>query len=300
MTTNAVDKLVFGTGGRFGRLAEREAFDLVDFAYSHGISIYDTGVAYCKGRSQKLLYKCLLSLDLPRESFSICTKISVCSLAVNNKSKIIDQLFSGFQSQLSCVDTLMLWGPSLDDLSNLKAFKMVRDLRDDGLIRRVGVNTHHAHVMRYLIDNLDYFSLVDDLMVDFNLLQNGRAEMLRDFKTSRDSRKVWAGTALCQGFLIQSLLSIYLRTRSFSYLARALLNPPTRAYLLKASPVRRLLHKCFGDEYKRVPLSFLLNSHSVSFVPLGMLSKSSIANNVDIARNPVDKNLIDSFVRKMP
>ena len=295
----SLSKLAFGTGGRFGRLDRSEAFELVSFAFANGIAVFDTGVPYCNGRSQLLLYKSLAHLGVERKSFSICTKISAEALLASSKSEIVSMLFSGFQDQLSYLDTVMLWGPSLRDLANLKAINVLRDLQSSGIIGRIGVNTHHARVMNHLIGSSELI-FVDDLMVDFNILQNSRAPIINRFTQSRASRQVWAGTSLCQGFLLQSLFSMYIRTRSVSYLARAFWCPATRVYLKKASSIRRLLRKSFGLHWRRVPLSFALNESCVSHVPVGMLSKLSISENIDIEYSPVDASLVRDFVLALP
>jgi aryl-alcohol dehydrogenase-like predicted oxidoreductase len=187
----------------------------------------------------------------------------------------------------------------LDDMSNARALAMLKELQRDGIVRRIGVNTHYLEVMNHLVAAPSLLC-IDDLMVDFNILQNNREGVVKGFAQSRPSRKAWAGTALCQGFLVQSLLSMYIRTRSIGYVARALLNPPTRTYLKKASPLRRMLRKSFGDNWFKVPLSYVLNQDYVSYVPMGMLSKASIAANVDIALFPVDGSLIKSFLHELP
>ena len=51
MSNLRLSKLSFGTGGRFGRLTNTEAFDLVAYAYKKGITVFDTGIEYSKGRS---------------------------------------------------------------------------------------------------------------------------------------------------------------------------------------------------------------------------------------------------------
>ena len=215
-----------------------------------------------------------------------------------DQSQIITKLFSGYQADLSYLDTLMLWGPSLDDLNDPSVVSMLRSLQTDGFVRRIGINTHHANVMEFVIAS-SHCSIFDDLMVDYNLLQKSRAEILHKFVDNRPSRKVWSGTALCQGFLLQSLLSMYLRTRSLSYLARALLSPPTRIYLTKSVPLRRSLRSYFGSSWFKAPLSYVLNNSSVSYVPMGMLSSKSIANNVDIASYPLDQSQIISFLNSV-
>lgn len=299
MSSFLLSKLVFGTGGRFGRFTEPEAFELVRFAYVHGIAVFDTGLDYCNGRSQPLLYKSLLQIGVARKSFSVCTKVSINALVTHSKTDILLKIFSGYQRDLFYLDTLMLWGPSLSQLCNSKAFDILRELQADGFVRRVGINTHDSQVMDHVIDDPD-LSFVQDIMVDFNILQKSRSDLIDRFSQSQPLRRAWAGTALCQGFLLQSLFSMYIRTRSISYVARALLSPPTRIYLKKASPARRLLRKYFGEKWREIPLSFVLNHYSVSYVPMGMLSKASIIRNVDIATSPVDNALINSFMQLLP
>lgn len=110
MPSGHLSKIAFGTGGRFGRLSAREASDLVGFASSIRINTFDTGLAYSKGRSQSLLYASLFSLDLARQSYSVCSKISVRCLLDCDKTEVIFKLFSGFKEHINYIDTLMLWG----------------------------------------------------------------------------------------------------------------------------------------------------------------------------------------------
>lgn len=292
-------KLVFGTGGRFGRLSERESIDLVGFALSNEILKFDTGVQYCKGQSQPLLYKSLFFHGFSRSEITVCSKISAELLLTLDKDELRSCLFSGFDDYLQYLDVLMLWGPSVEQLSDVRLIDNLARLQQEGLIKRIGVNTHHSHVMQFISCHRN-LRCVDDLMVDFNILQNSRSFVIDSFKSSVPSRRVWAGTSLCQGFLVQSLFSMYVRSRSFSYLARAFLNPPTRQYLNRSAPVRRLLQERFGPEWKKAPLSYVLHQPSVSFVPLGMLSKSSIMSNVDTATFPIDVYCIEDFVSKLP
>ncbi len=51
--------LVFGTGGRFGRLPKTLASRLVFSAIDNGIRYFDTGYEYCSRRSQSLLFNIL-------------------------------------------------------------------------------------------------------------------------------------------------------------------------------------------------------------------------------------------------
>ncbi|MDB4346461.1 aldo/keto reductase [bacterium] len=72
--------LVFGTGGRFGRLSIGEAFELVKFAFDNGICAFDTGVNYCNGRSQPKLFECFNRLAIDRSKYYLCSKVSATLL----------------------------------------------------------------------------------------------------------------------------------------------------------------------------------------------------------------------------
>ena len=127
------------------------------------------------------------------------------------------------------------------------------------------------------LKSLEIYSL-SDIMLDYSLAQPDRAPIIKEFND--DGKYVWAGTALAQGFLIQSVFHQFLRTRSFSYILRAFFNPPTRKLLLHASPIRRKLQSKYPDLASYLPLLFVMSDKNVSFVPLGMMSKRSIVNNL--------------------
>ena len=134
-------------------------------------------------------------------------------------------------------------------------------------------------------------SIIDCVMIDFNLLQQDRIPLLSLFAHAGIS--VWAGTALSQGFLFQSLVQMIFRTRSLSYLARALFNRSTRELRLKASKVRPALAQQYPDHFKSIPLSYVLSRGDVCRVPVGMLSRSSIQKNVLIESCPVEKQILE-------
>ena len=68
-------KLIFGTGGRFGRFNYKKSKKIIDFAINKGIRRFDTGFTYCNYKSQPLLAKCLRPyLKKDREKIEISTK----------------------------------------------------------------------------------------------------------------------------------------------------------------------------------------------------------------------------------
>ena len=163
-------------------------------------------------------------------------------------------------------------------------------LKQSGKIICYGVNTHDHLVLSYLRENQNNICL-DDIMLDCNLLQLDREVLVKSFANL--GVKVWAGTALCQGFLHQSLFGMVGRTRSLSYLARAIFNPSTRRFLTPARTLRNFIRFNFPMYFDSIPLSFVLQNSSVSFVPVGMLSCSSITRNLQVSNNYVPTDVLE-------
>jgi aryl-alcohol dehydrogenase-like predicted oxidoreductase len=281
-------RLVFGTGGRFGRLSPVLAQHLVDFAISSGISYFDTGYFYSGKRSQRLLFSSL-STHLCNSSvpLHISTKLPP-TLDTELFSKWVGETISNLHGR-DYIDTLFIWGPDLSFIDNYEFCSYLECLISSGRIKSLGVNTHDLRVMEKL-PNSFLGNLSQSVMIDFNLLQQDRLTVIKRFYDSQI--RVWAGTSLCQGFLLQSLLELFYRTRSFSYLARALLNPSTRQLRAMASLARPYLQHYFPDHVNSIPLSYVLSTPGVSHIPIGMLSRNSISANLSIESSPTIPSIL--------
>ena len=282
--------LTFGTGGRFGRLSAHLAQKLVDHAVSSGVKVFDTGFEYCAGASQKLLF-ISLSNHLRADPFGLklSTKFRLPS-RFGELTENVNKTLSLLPSR-GYIDTLFLWGPSIADLTNSFVWDELDMLKQSGKILRYGVNTHDHAILSHLYESQKNICL-DDIMLDFNLLQLNRETLINSLANS--GINVWAGTALCQGFLNQSLFDMVRRTRSLSYLARALFNPSTRRFLAPARKFRNFIRFNFPQYCEQIPLSFVLQNPSVSFVPVGMLSSLSITRNLQIFSNPVPVDVLEA------
>ena len=141
--------------------------------------------------------------------------------------------------------------------------------------------------MKYISNNSNHFP-IDHMMIDYNILQQNRNPIISEM--SSKNWKVWAGTVLCQGFLVQSLPELIMRTRSISYTARSILNKPTRAYLKPAQKARNYLKKHYPEMAETIPLEFVCTDQNVSYVPIGMMSKKSIDKNIAISSTSTRSN----------
>lgn len=281
--------LVFGTGGRFGRLSTKLASKLVFYAVDQGIQSFDTGYEYCSKRSQSLLFE-IFSRNkyLLSDSLKISTKFSVPQKK-GQLTSLVDKSLAQLSSR-DYLDTIFLWGPDISDIDSDFLLDELYALKKSGKIRSWGVNTHSLDVMSSFLVCLKHFPF-QHMMLDYNLLQQDREPLIKSFCDL--GINVWAGTSLCQGFLSQSLFRMCLRTRSLSYLLRALVQPSTRRFLAPACGLRRHLKNVYKDHASSLPLAFVASNQFVSKIPIGMLSYSSMQSNINILETPLDIDLID-------
>lgn len=277
-------KLEFGTGSRFGRLNFVHAKKIIDHALKLGINRFDTGFTYGNFKSQPLLGKCLKKEIIDsRESLSLSTKCSAKSgeyidYCINKSIEILDCKF---------IDYFHLWGPSLNQLEDKSILNKLKSLKQKGLINKISVNTHNLTVIKKISEG--YYQEIDAIMVDFNLLQQDRKKFLTKIK--KNNLTIFAGTVLCQGLLIESILKTYLRTFSPFYLGRAVLQKHNRKFIYPAQKLRKYIKANYKDSFKKIPLSFICNDEHVDYISMGMLSRSSLDKNIEIIKNPIDKKI---------
>ena len=127
------------------------------------------------------------------------------------------------------------------------------------------------------------------LLIDYNLLQQDRGIIFDNCK--KNNIEISGGNSLCQGSLLRSPLESFIRNRNFFYLLRFILKKSSKRYLLPAKNYRKFAKTNFPKEYKNIPLSFVLRNSSIKTIPIGMLSKSSIEKNINIAKHITPKKL---------
>ena len=279
-------ELEFGANSRFGRFSLKKAKFLVNHALSIGIKRFDTGFTYGNFKTQPLLAKCLeTKISNSREEVSISTKCSPVS------DEYIDYCVKKSIETFNCsyLDNFHLWGASIEILENKKIVSKLKLLKEAGLVKLVSVNTHQLSLIKNISSR--NFEEIDGLLIDYNFLLQNRIKYIRESK--RNNLKIFAGTTLCQGFLLSSILKMFLRTKSPFYLARAILNKDTRRYLDKAKKFRKYINLNFPEIKMEIPLSFIANEKAIDFVPIGMMSKKSLDKNKYIIQNPINKEITD-------
>ena len=126
-------------------------------------------------------------------------------------------------------------------------------------------------------------------MLDYNLLKHDRIPFIE--KCKKNDIKVFAGTTLCQGFLLESILEMLFRSKSPFYFLRSLFKFETRQYLKNSKKLRTHIKYKYSKYSKKIPLSFVVNEPNIDYLSLGMLSKDSINMNINILNTPLSKKL---------
>ena len=284
-------KLEFGTGSAFAKLNRNKASFLVDYAIDLGISRFDTGVNYGNWKSQPLLGLVLQKhIKKNREGLIISSKAGNNSRGSTNFSPIyIEHMINKSISDMQCfyLDKFYLHGPSLKDIESEILINKLRDIVQQGKIKQFGVCTHNLETMKKIASGI--FQDISLLMIDYNLLQQDRSKVFEDCKKNKID--ISCATSLCQGALLQSPIESFIRRRNLFYLLRFILKNSSRKYLPSAKIYRKYAKNNFPIEYNSIPLSFVLNNSSIKTIPIGMLSKSSIEKNINIAKRPINKNI---------
>ena len=287
-------KLVFGTGTSFGLLNRTKAEFLVNFAITHGITKFDTGVNYGNWKSQPLLGSIIeRHIKNEREKFQLTSKAGTHSTSLFKYTKnfnpdYVESMIYRSISELKCfyLDKFYLHCPNLEQLETKGLIDKLKNLKSKGLIKKIGVNTHDLSLMKRI--SLGTYDEIESILIDFNLLQQNRATIFQDCKKNNIS--ISSGNSLFQGLLVQSTFDIF-KKRNIFYIARLIQKKSLRNNLNKAMLTRKFLKNKYKKEYKSIPLSFVLNNPYIDSVPIGMLNKKSIERNILIEKKKVENSI---------
>lgn len=168
-----------------GTVDKAATFDMVDYAYNHGITYYDTAYAYHKGQSEVALGEALKRY--PRESLSLATKLPVW--LVNNE----EEMEKVFNTQLERLQTeyfdfYLLHAMNLERLDLIKkngAYAFLKKKQAEGKIKYIGCSFHDkTEVFSEIVDAYPW----DFVQIQFNYIDTKiiDAMELYDVLTKRD------------------------------------------------------------------------------------------------------------------
>lgn len=145
---------------------------LVDYAMEHGVNLFDTSPAYCKGLSERAMGIALSRYQ--RESYYLSTKLSNFAESTWSREKSLEMYHNSFKElQTDYIDYMLLHGIGMNGMEAFNGryidngvLDFLIEERKVGRIRNLGFSYHgDVEVFDYLL------SRHDEIKWDFALIQ---------------------------------------------------------------------------------------------------------------------------------
>ncbi len=305
-TSLKLSEISVGCSGFWGNklFSEKKAENIIFEAAEKGVNFFDTGHNYSEFNAEPRLGRILNKLfeDHDRSSFVISSKAgTTIPRASLVKSSVPTTNFSPKFIRDSCLmsidnlkcdylDVFQLHAVSQREISEALIDELLQ-MKADGLYRYLGINIHCADDIQYVAEHPEIFDLI---LLDYNVLQIDREPLIE--KLYAAGVGVIAGTVLAQGHLIRGKVG---RLRSISdiwYLARALLKPGGRRFLLNSKKMKKLLSGLEGLTAVQAAFLYVLNNPCISSCVFGTTSTANLNEVLSVVDNKISDEVIE-FIR---
>lgn len=295
-----------GCSGFWGhrRFPEQSAAHVVEHALAQGVNLLDTGHNYSGFHAEPRLGRILRPLlkRYPRESLVISSKGGTLT-GQAGVSGAEQRDFSPAAITASCeaslrnlgldyLDIYQLHGASQHDIND-DLLAALQRLRERGLIRHTGINTHTASTLRWMIDHPTLFDVV---LLDYNALQQDREPLIDQLHAVGIG--VLAGTVLAQGHLLPPRPRLP-RPADAWYLARAWLKPSSRTLMRSARNMRKALAAIRSQRPAQTAFAYALGHPGVASGILGTTRTASLdevlATRLEALTAAERQQLVDAF-----
>jgi aryl-alcohol dehydrogenase-like predicted oxidoreductase len=300
-TSLMVSEISLGCSGFWGdkHFSDKKAIDVVLTAFDQGINLFDTGSNYSNFNAEPRLGRAVKEIlkTHPRDRIVISTKAGSQSgyapTVKDDDTRGSD--YSADAIERSCRRSIENLGCGYIDIFQLHGFdrskfdceltdRLLR-MKQDGLIRHIGVNAHFLSDLEFILARRDIFEMV---LIDCNVLQLDRFDIID--RLSAAGIGVVVGTVLAQGHLVSRKIGSISNGSFFWYLARTLIKPTTRDFHRIAPGMRNLLSKVPEATAAQAAFAYMLTNLSISSCVFGT---SSINNLLDVVQAP-EKQLSES------
>ena len=271
-----VSPVGLGCSGFWGhrRFPEQEAARVVAHALERGVNLLDTGHNYAGFHAEPRLGRILRPLlgRFPRHSLVISSKGGTLT-GQAGVSGAEQRDFSPAAITASCEASLRNLGLDYLDIYQLHGIgageisddlvHALQQLRQRGLVRSVGINTHTAATLAWMVAHPDTFDVV---LLDYNVLQQDREPLIDALHAAGIG--VLAGTVLAQGHLLPPRLRLP-RLADGWYLARAWLKPSSRQLMRSARRMRHAVAAVTSQAPAQTAFAYVLQHPGIASTVLG-------------------------------
>lgn len=278
-----VSPIGLGCSGFWGhrRFPEADAARVVAHALERGVNLLDTGHNYSAFNAEPRLGRILKPLlsRFPRDSLVISSKGGTLT-GQAGLSGAEQRDFSPGAITASCEASLRNLGLDYLDVYQLhgiageevteELLHALQQLRQRGLIRSTGINTHSAVTLDWMLARPQAFDVV---LLDYNALQQDRAAHISRLHAAGIG--VLAGTVLAQGHLLPTRPRLP-RPADAWYLARAWLKPSSRRLMRSARAMRAAVASICSQRPAQTAFAYVLQHPGVAAGILGTTRVGSL------------------------
>jgi len=298
-TDISVSEIGLGCSGFWGdkRFSDSSAIKVVQDAYHAGVNFFDTGSNYSNFNAEPRLGRAIKEIlkSNPRDSIVVSTKAGSLSgyaprVEDNDLTNtdfspqaITDSCMKSI-ANLNCghIDVFQLHGFK-QEMLNDELFDCLLSLKAKGLIRSIGVNTHFRDD---LVELIKYPQIFDMVLIDCNLLQLDRFEIIGKLKAAGIG--VVVGTVLAQGHLVSKKVGSFKNGSFFWYLARTLIKPTTKEFSRSSARMRDVLSSLKEMSAAQAAFSYLLDNQDISSCLFGTTNPANLMEVIEAS----DKKLL--------
>lgn len=282
-----VSEIGLGCAGYWGdkRFSDRAAIDIVLKAHEAGVNFFDTGSNYSNFNAEPRLGRAIRELlrYTPREELVVSTKAgSLSGYAPQVEDDDLTHTnFSPAAITQSCLKSIANLNSGHIDIFQLhgfhrgllndELFDCLLSLKRRGLIRCIGVNTHFRND---LLEIIKYPEIFDMVLIDCNLLQLDRFEIIDKLNVAGIG--VVVGTVLAQGHLVRRKIGSISNGSFFWYLARTLIKPTTKDFHRSSQPMREVLSSIEEMTPAQSAFAYLLENSNIASCLFGTTSGKNL------------------------
>jgi aryl-alcohol dehydrogenase-like predicted oxidoreductase len=171
-------------------------------------------------------------------------------------------------------------------------------MKDQGLYRYLGINTHDSKTMSFIASNP---GLCDLVLIDYNVLQLDREPIIKRLADSKVG--VLAGTILAQGHLVRRKVGSIRSGAFFWYLARTLFKPSSRRLAHSSALLRDVLHSISGMTASQAAFAYVLSNSSIATCLFGTTNMSNLSDALrssDLELDPLSIRAIRDAYNSLP
>lgn len=271
---------------------EAEALALIEVAIAEGVTFFDTGASYAAGNAERRLGLALKrhggGADLVVAS-KVGTHVSPSGRYYKDwsRSAVRESVHRSLERLgLPRLDLLHLHGPTVADLTPALV-EVLEELRRDGLVRFIGINSFDEEVVRAGL-RLPQF---DSFMIEYNIMKKRNAALIDEIAAA--GRAVLVGTPVAQALFTGAVFDVT-SLRNVWALLRALKNHRRE---LVAAYRYRFLNRLPGLTGAQAALAYVLRHPSLSTAIFGTTQLVHLQENLAAASLILPAALIEQIDR---